>query len=122
MQTHVNGCNINSRVNEPAFQIPFSSIKSDNFLTSLSITFHICKIEATKACCVNSRRSESQYHCYSGPRLVYSSWMMAEAQVRDAEAQPEVNFQIEAELVGFHNVITWVKISVSHIVILHNAF
>ena len=45
--------------------------------------------------------------------------MRAEGQIRDPEAEPDLSFETEVELVGFNNVITWVKISVNHIVLYY---
>lgn len=42
-----------------------------------------------------------------------------EGQNSDTETQPDPNLQIEVELVGFKYVITWVKISVNHIVLYY---
>lgn len=45
--------------------------------------------------------------------------MRAKGQIRDTEAEPDLNFQTEVELFGLDNVVTWVKISVNHIVLYY---
>lgn len=45
--------------------------------------------------------------------------MRTEGQIRDPEAEPDLNFETEVELVRLNNVIIWVKISVNHIVLYY---
>lgn len=87
-------------------------------LTSLSIISSSVSQRIRNFVWIQGEVSHWPHPCY-GPKLAYVLCVRAEGQIRDPEAEPDLNFQTEVELVELNNVITWVKISVNHIVLYY---